>query len=93
LWHSDYLNWKLLVERFWDILRGYSESVEWPFALADVDEDGGDYAVPDGGVFADPDVRRRYRTLLRVNDSHAQLRQHAFPFMADMGRPPLPNPA
>jgi hypothetical protein len=86
-WLVDYGKWKSAITRFWDILRGYSESVGQPFQFTDTDLDGRN-DVPNQSLFAADDMRRTYQFMLVANDRHTELRRNAFQFMAEKGKPP-----
>lgn len=92
-WQADYIRWKRNVVCFWDILRRHNNSVGQPFQFTDTDLDGRN-GIPDNGLFVTNEMRSTYQIMLVVNERHMNLKDNAFPFMADKGKvPPAPNPA
>lgn len=91
-WQADYASWKSHINKFWDILRGYSTDVEQPFAVTDSEVGHAD-ELPDSPLFATQEMRSCYRMMVVVQERHMNFRENAFSFNAEKGRPPEPNAA
>lgn len=86
-WQADYNAWKLLINRFWDLSRSWSESVGQPFTLTDADFEG-ERDVPGSRLFGADGLRDLYRFMLAVNARHMAFREDAFDLMDAKGELP-----
>lgn len=86
-WLNDYRIWSKDVEQFWTLIRGWSSSVEDPFAPPDAHYRYPDI-IPNNPIFGTHKMRNDYHMLAIVSHRHLGFRRSALEYISQKATPP-----